>query len=315
MKVRAAGALVVLVAVQLSVLGLYLPPVFKVAAAIVCRPRRSFHCRSTLPCDRVGPSGALVVLVAVQLSVMGLYLPPVFKQSVLPRCRPRRSFRCRSTLPCDDSRPSGALMVLVAVQLSVLGLYLPPVFKAVGNSLIVRPRRSFRCRSTLPCGDLGSRARWWCWWLSNCRCWDCISRRCSNSDVGAVVSAPDDHFAAGPHCRVTSRAEGALVSVVGSPRVIDAATRGISYYRKRVGGVVQIRSNVILSGVEGSVELAMSRVAEFLDFARNDARFAPLLSSPSRRSVSIGLAKHSAITKGSFPRASNSSCKTSGCLV
>ena len=76
---RPAGALVVLVAVQLSVLGLYLPPVFKKVAAISIRPRRSFHCRSRLPCDQSRAAGALVVLVAVQLSVLGLYLPPVFK--------------------------------------------------------------------------------------------------------------------------------------------------------------------------------------------------------------------------------------------
>ena len=69
-----------LVAVQLSVPGLYLPPVFKSAMPVsLIRPRRSFHCRSTLPCEASRASGALVVLVAVQLSVLGLYLPPVFK--------------------------------------------------------------------------------------------------------------------------------------------------------------------------------------------------------------------------------------------
>ena len=76
------GALVVLVAVQLSVLGLYLPPVFRVAADI-SPPRRSFHCRSRLRCDTHRPVGALVVLVAVQLSVLGLYLPPVLKELLL----------------------------------------------------------------------------------------------------------------------------------------------------------------------------------------------------------------------------------------
>ena len=70
----------VLVAVQLSVLGLYLPPVLKSDEVIHIRPRRSFHCRSTLPCEPFGQSGALVVLVAVQLSVLGLYLPPVLKR-------------------------------------------------------------------------------------------------------------------------------------------------------------------------------------------------------------------------------------------
>ena len=92
--------------------------------------------------------------------------------------RPRRSFRCRSRLPCDRLGQSGALVVLVAVQLSVLGLYLPPVFKSA-DAIDIRPRRSFHCRSTLPCDRIGQRARWWCWWLSNYPCRDCISRRCS----------------------------------------------------------------------------------------------------------------------------------------
>ena len=56
---RAEGALVVLVAVQLSVLGLYLPPVLE--RQIHIHPRRSFHCQSKLPCERaraVGRVGA-----------------------------------------------------------------------------------------------------------------------------------------------------------------------------------------------------------------------------------------------------------------
>ena len=188
--------------------GLYLPPVFRIAGCYHIRPRRSFHCRSRLPCE-FRASGALVVLVAVQLSVLGLYLPPVFKGVVKPtpddhftagphcrvifsgsgriggaggcptiragivspagvqivvrshQLRPRRSFHCRSTLPCDCIGQSGALVVLVAVQLSVLGLYLPPVFKS---------------RTT--------------------------------------VSAPNDHFTAGPHCRVTYRPSGGPVVAV-----------------------------------------------------------------------------------------------------
>ena len=122
--------------------------------------------------------GALVVLVAVQLSVLGLYLPPVLKSwPVTLTVHPRRSFHCRSRLPCDDSAQMGALMVLVAVQLSVLGLYLPPVLKRCQRYLL-HPRRSFHCRSRLPCDRLGQWARWWCWWLSNYPCWDCISRLC-----------------------------------------------------------------------------------------------------------------------------------------
>jgi len=65
---------VVLVAVQLSVLGLYLPPVFNAPnppQTIISLPVHTAVCRNR-------PAGAPVVLVAVQLSVLGLYLPPVF---------------------------------------------------------------------------------------------------------------------------------------------------------------------------------------------------------------------------------------------
>ena len=84
-----------LVAVQLSVLGSYLPPVFN------SLPSNPPHTIISLPVHtavcHARPEGALTVLVAVQLSVMGLYLPPVLP---LPR-HPRRSFHCRSTPPCD----------------------------------------------------------------------------------------------------------------------------------------------------------------------------------------------------------------------
>jgi hypothetical protein len=68
------GALVVLVAVQLSVLGLYRPPVFKPVPpqTIISLPVQTAVCEFRA-------LGALVVLVAVQLSVLGLYLPPVLR--------------------------------------------------------------------------------------------------------------------------------------------------------------------------------------------------------------------------------------------
>src|SRR5205823_14967372 len=72
---RPAGALVVLVGVQLSVAGLYRPPVFKSQQnppqTIIWLPVQ------TAVWDPRA-AGALVVLVAVQLSVLGLYRPPVF---------------------------------------------------------------------------------------------------------------------------------------------------------------------------------------------------------------------------------------------
>ena len=68
----------VLVAVQLSVPGLYLPPVLK---SLVSRPPQTIISLpvQTAVCESRA-TGALVVLVAVQLSVPGLYLPPVFKR-------------------------------------------------------------------------------------------------------------------------------------------------------------------------------------------------------------------------------------------
>jgi hypothetical protein len=69
---------VVLVAIQLSVLGLYLPPVFEYPMMSSSPPQTiisvSVH---TALWSSLG-AGASVLLVAVQLSVLGLYLPPVF---------------------------------------------------------------------------------------------------------------------------------------------------------------------------------------------------------------------------------------------
>jgi len=77
-KFRASGALVVLVVVQVSVLGLYLPPVFN--RPLLPNPPQTII---SLPIQtavwKFRASGALVVLVVVQVSVLGLYLPPVFK--------------------------------------------------------------------------------------------------------------------------------------------------------------------------------------------------------------------------------------------
>ena len=203
-------------------LGLYLPPVLN-AVASQFRPRRSFHCRSTLPCE--------LSAQWARWSCWWLSNYPCW-DCISRRCsnrgddfRPKRSFHCRSTLPLtfsargrvggaggcptiragivspasveiaaavvstpDDhftagpdcrvtARAAGALVVLVAVQRIRAGIVSPA---GVRKSMVMsRPRRSFHCRSRLPCERLGQRARWSCWWLSNYPCWDCISRRCS----------------------------------------------------------------------------------------------------------------------------------------
>ena len=71
----------VLVGVQLSVLGLYLPPVFKLPEEL--SPPHTIISLSvqTAVCPSL-PVGALVVDVAIELSVLGLYLAPVLKLGV-----------------------------------------------------------------------------------------------------------------------------------------------------------------------------------------------------------------------------------------
>jgi hypothetical protein len=68
---------VVLVAVQLSVPGSYLPPVFKRGAAPP--PQTIISLPVHTDSGSVRALGAPMVLVAVQLSVVGSYLPPVLK--------------------------------------------------------------------------------------------------------------------------------------------------------------------------------------------------------------------------------------------
>ncbi len=76
---RASGALVVLVAVQLSVLGLYLPPVLRKLPLSSPPPQTIISLPVHTAVCPARAEGALVVLVAVQLSVLGSYLPPVLK--------------------------------------------------------------------------------------------------------------------------------------------------------------------------------------------------------------------------------------------
>src|SRR6266481_352503 len=78
---RAAGALVRLVAVQLSVLGLYLPPVFKKTKPWPNPPQTIISLPVQTAVWNSRAAGAFVRLVAIQLSVLGLYRPPVFKKA------------------------------------------------------------------------------------------------------------------------------------------------------------------------------------------------------------------------------------------
>src|SRR5213080_4375946 len=79
---RAAGAPVVLVAVQLSVLGLYRPPVLSTLPLVPPQTIISLPVQTAVCCHRA--AGAFVRLVGAHVSVQGedgcaQYLPPVFK--------------------------------------------------------------------------------------------------------------------------------------------------------------------------------------------------------------------------------------------
>src|SRR5262245_61087794 len=117
-----------LVAVQLFVDGLYLPPVFTKGnppppQTIISLPVQTAVCK-------LRAEGALLVLVAIQLSVAGLYVPPVFKVvKVGKRELPPQTI---ISLPVQTAvcplRPVGALLVVESSQLALAGFHAPPVF-------------------------------------------------------------------------------------------------------------------------------------------------------------------------------------------
>ena len=113
-------------AVQVFVLGLYLPPVFP--SPFTSPPQTIISLLVQTAVCAVRPGGAFVVVVAIQLSLAGLYLPPVMKM-LLPAFPPQMIISLPVQTAVWLSRADGALLVLVTAQLSVAGLYLPPVFK------------------------------------------------------------------------------------------------------------------------------------------------------------------------------------------
>ena len=141
------------------------------------------------------------------------YLPPVLRpgnppQTIIslssPDCRVRVS-----GIGCIGG--AGGCPTISAGIISSAGIQ-------IADDRSVRPRRSFRCRSRLLCDQLGHRARWWCWWLSKLSVLGSylppVLKRCI-----AINSAPDDHFTAGPHRRVTASSSGRVGGAGGCPTV------------------------------------------------------------------------------------------------
>ena len=149
MSHRAVGALVVLVAVQLSVPGLYLPPVFK--APVPSDPPQTIISLSvhTAVCNVsgigcVGGAGGCPTIRAGIVSPAGVQIGQ--SECIV---RPKRSFHCRSTLPCDRTRRSGRVGRAGGRPTVRAGIVSPAGVQKVADRL--RPRRSFHCQSTLLC--------------------------------------------------------------------------------------------------------------------------------------------------------------------
>ncbi len=154
------------VAVQLSVLGLYLSASVQIAPSLSA-PDDHLAAGPDCGVRVIGHSGALVVLVAVQVSVFGLYLPPVLKKQLLLH-PPQTIISLPVHTAVCHSRAVGALVALVAIQ-RIGDWIVSPACILVARLPILRPRRSFHCQSRLPCERFVRQARWWCWWQSNYR--------------------------------------------------------------------------------------------------------------------------------------------------
>ena len=188
--------------------------------------------------------------------------------------------------------------MLVAVQLSVLGLYLPPVLKkfpgvpaAPDDHFTAGPHSRVQISCIGRVGGAGG-----CPTIGTGVVFPAGIRDVVATEK-TVTSAPDDHFTAGPHCRVIDSASRRIGRAGPCPTIRSASGRRIRYCGKRVVAFGTLRLLVCTfarkSSSEGARDSAMGK----------------------SRSTSVGLARHSAITKGSFPSATNSSRRTSGCFV
>ena len=68
-----------LVGVQLSVPGLYLPPVLRLLFGLLNPPQTTISVSVQTAVCQTRTSGALVMLVEVHVSVFGSYLPPLLR--------------------------------------------------------------------------------------------------------------------------------------------------------------------------------------------------------------------------------------------
>ena len=90
-----------LVAVQVSVLGLYLPPVFKMLPLLPSAPDDHFAAGPDCRVISSGAGSAVSGAGGCPTVGAGIVSPAGVKDRCRRHIRPRRSSRCRSTRPCE----------------------------------------------------------------------------------------------------------------------------------------------------------------------------------------------------------------------
>ena len=183
----------------------YLPPLFK-GVPKACPPQTIISLLVQTAVRYLRPEGALMLLVALQLSMPGSYLPPPFAGMETPR-PPQTIISLPVHTDASCARCSGAPVMLVAVQLSVSGLYRPPVF----SRLPLSPPQTIISLVVLAhtgrakCAPRGRICNGCCCPTARAE----VVAPAGVEIVAAVPSAPKDHFAAGPYCRVINNGQRA----------------------------------------------------------------------------------------------------------
>ena len=206
-----------LVAVQLSVAGLYLPPCIQVCVGPIRKsePTPDDHF-AACPDSRVTVSGIGRVGRDWWLSSCPCW-DRIFRRRSRESCHPRRSFHFRSTPPCDH-RATGRVGEAGGSPTVRPGIVSPAsVFTAKVWICACRPRRSFHYQPTLLCESFADGRVGGAGGCPTIRAGIVFPARVKQVDT--IGPAPDDHFTAGPHRRVLEPCGGRIGSAGGCPTI------------------------------------------------------------------------------------------------
>ena len=160
------------------------------------------------------------MLVGVQLSVLGLYLPPVFVSPESGLKPPQTIISLPVHTAVCSTRSSGALVVLVAVQLSVAGI-VSAAGVQITAKIVAAPNNHFSAsphRRVTPSGRGG---------ISGASRGPSVGDRVvppaavKPSNWVVMKAAPDDHFAACPHCRMLNSGSGGVSGARSCPGIVE----------------------------------------------------------------------------------------------